>query len=207
MPFQLQAWDAWLFTLINQQWRCGVLDRLMPAVSFSPLLWGMSALIVFYAWRRLGLRRAACLAVLLVLCTGLTDLATGLVKDAVGRVRPLNAQAQAWYREDGHWRQRPADFKQTKSSGSSYPSGHAANSMAAALALAFCVPRVRRWIFLMPLIVGYSRLYLAKHYPTDVLAGWLLGLVVAGAVLLAAPPLYERYVLPPFARNGITKRR
>jgi len=40
------------------------------------------------------------------------------------------------------------------------------------------LPRLRRGIWALPLVVGWSRVYLGKHYPTDILGGWLLGLLV-----------------------------
>jgi len=39
--------------------------------------------------------------------------------------------------------------------------------------------------FLLPLVVGYSRLYLGKHYPSDVLGGWLVGLLAGCAAVWA----------------------
>lgn len=67
----------------------------------------------------------------------------------------------------------------------SFPSGHAMDTAALAAALYFVVPaRWRGWWLLAPafaLGVGWARMYLGVHFPSDVLAGWSAG---AGWVLL-----------------------
>ncbi|WP_206680723.1 phosphatase PAP2 family protein [Hymenobacter polaris] len=67
----------------------------------------------------------------------------------------------------------------------SFPSGHAMDTAALAAALLFALPRRwRRWWPLAPafaLGVGWARMYLGVHFPSDVLAGWSAG---AGWVLL-----------------------
>jgi len=57
----------------------------------------------------------------------------------------------------------------------SFPSGHAMDTAALAAALFFVLPRHRRAWALAPLFalsVGWARMYLGVHFPSDVLAGW-----------------------------------
>lgn len=88
-------------------------------------------------------------------------------------------------------------------SSSSFPSGHATQSTATFLALAFLVaawlPRARRPARLIAVAlaagIGWSRVYLGVHWATDVVAGWLIALIwIAIVVWLArlAAPIVDR---------------
>jgi len=57
----------------------------------------------------------------------------------------------------------------------SFPSGHTAASFAAATALAMAYPSARALLFATATAVGVSRVHLGHHFPSDVLAGALLG--------------------------------
>lgn len=183
MFFLTPPLDLELFLLINQQWRCGLFDAAMPVLSSMPLLLiSLSGLAVIAA-ARLG-KRQFILFLILLAGMGLTDLTTKMIKAEVGRVRPLNAVAETHHQAHGVWDQRPADFVREKDTGTSYPSAHASNTMALAVLAMLLWPGLKKWPLLLPLLVGYSRIYLGKHYPTDVLAGWTFGLVVGYCVWL-----------------------
>lgn len=86
--------------------------------------------------------------------------------------------------------------------GSSFPSGHTAASFAAAAALvASRVPRPL-WVSagVLAVLIALSRLYLYVHFPTDVAAGAVLGVVcgVAGAWLAPRLQLWGRRVAVRF---------
>lgn len=61
--------------------------------------------------------------------------------------------------------------------GFSFPSGHTGASFAAASALFFNRKRLGILALILAALIGFSRLYLYVHYPTDVLAGALLGIM------------------------------
>ena len=63
----------------------------------------------------------------------------------------------------------------------SFPSGHATNSVTVYGSAALYKRKNKILAVIavvLPLLVGVSRVYLGVHYPTDVICGWLLGLVV-----------------------------
>ncbi|MGZ3375057.1 MAG: phosphatase PAP2 family protein [Phenylobacterium sp.] len=77
----------------------------------------------------------------------------------------------------------------------SFPSGHSTLSAAVYLSLAMLISSLeperntKRLVFalagLLVLGIGFSRVYLAVHWPSDVLAGWSLGAAVALAAWIA----------------------
>ena len=57
----------------------------------------------------------------------------------------------------------------------SFPSGHAATSFAAAIAIGALAPRLRAPVLGAAALMAFTRPYLGVHYPSDVLAGAALG--------------------------------
>ncbi len=61
----------------------------------------------------------------------------------------------------------------------SFPSSHAAMAFAGATILSYFEPRYRRLWFLLAVGIGFSRIYLGKHYPFDVFVGACIGWCMA----------------------------
>lgn len=78
---------------------------------------------------------------------------------------------------------------------SSFPSGHTMAAFALAAILVYLLPSRSRWwlpLFLLAILVGCSRVYLVMHFLEDVLAGSLMGVVVAFTVAV----IHQRYSAP-----------
>ena len=80
---------------------------------------------------------------------------------------------------------------------SSFPSGHAFSAMVVCALFAYLavkyVPGLWGWIgaillIVFALLVGVSRVVVGAHYPTDVLAGWLLGAIFAVLIIIFIKP-------------------
>lgn len=71
----------------------------------------------------------------------------------------------------------------------SFPSGHATTAFATAVVLALWYPRGGAVFVGLAALVGLSRIALGSHFPSDVLAGALLGSVVALAVHARVPAI------------------
>lgn len=149
-------------------WRDPALDWAMTAVTWLGSLFLLLPLAAWLAWRLAHAGRAGEGGFLLAALLGAAALAHA-AKLWVARPRPELFPA---------WVSMPIDW--------SYPSAHAMQATALALALALVAGRsAPAWVLpllLAVLLVGLSRIYLQVHYPSDVLAGtlaaalWVLGL-------------------------------
>ena len=103
----------------------------------------------------------------------IAEMVSGLVKLWVDRDRPPLANPD------------PHPLVGLPATGS-FPSGHATVAFACATALALAVPRLALPLFGLAASIAWSRVYVGVHYPLDVLAGAVLGVVLAFAVARAA---------------------
>jgi undecaprenyl-diphosphatase len=137
--------------------------------------------MTFAMLRRWGLRVLLVLLCIVVLVTISDQLASSVFKPWVQRERPTYTPEVMDHlhlvkEENGNF-YRGGKF--------GFYSSHAANSMAVALFFLLILRPVKRiWTVILMLwvvLVGYSRVYLGVHYPTDILMGWIMGSLIAFA--------------------------
>ncbi|MFO1488133.1 MAG: glycosyltransferase family 39 protein [Verrucomicrobiota bacterium] len=194
----IQSLDTALFLFINDTLTNPVFDAVMPFVSqnryFIPAL-VIAALAVF--WKG-GARGRVCVLMAALIVATNDGLLINTLKHTVQRPRPFLAL------EEVHFRQGSAQFPRgikitpemsaglqsmmdqdeaagEKPNHNSMPSAHAANWFAATMIL--LVYYRRSWWFMLPMasLVAFSRVYNGMHFPSDVLAGAVLGAGYAAA--------------------------
>jgi membrane-associated phospholipid phosphatase len=166
----LQSVDVRLFRLINESWSNRFFDWLMPFLSNSPWFACILLLIFVGLLVKGGSRGRLCVLMLaLSLCLG-NWLVCDSIKHAVGRLRPFHMLPDAILRIG-------------MGDSFSMPSSHAANWFSATLILLVYYPRSVWCMLPLAVSVGLSRIYNGVHYPSDVLAGALLGMGYSAAVI------------------------
>jgi undecaprenyl-diphosphatase len=136
-------------------------DWLMPALS-DMHRWIIPLAVTLIGLAILGRKKGLQTVLLLILAVALTDAVCGnILKPLFARPRPLSGDP------------------------TSFPSNHTANCFAFLTVMAW---QYRKYFVIIPVAiiavaVGYSRLYLSAHYPTDVFGGAVIGAIIAYAVI------------------------
>jgi undecaprenyl-diphosphatase len=161
--------DQHIFALVNQKWANTVFDRFFPMITDlhkNPVFMACLGLYLL-AWVLRQRMYAAKFIVVLILSVGASDLiAYRVVKQMAQRQRPMEAGLSVQLRTHNH-------------SGSSFPSNHAANVFAAATVLSSAFVWMGPLYFLVAALVAYSRVYVGVHFPLDVVAGAIIGILIA----------------------------
>jgi undecaprenyl-diphosphatase len=163
--------------------RIGVLDPLFAALSYAGsfgFVWLAIAVgISGFSWSRPWLWTRVGAAILIA------ESSSAALKAWTERDRPAVADPD------------PATLVELPTT-YSFPSGHATVSFACATVLALAVPRLAWPLFALAALISFSRVYVGVHYPSDVLAGAVLGVgiaialrMLAAALRRSAPPMRE----------------
>jgi len=206
--------DQSLFHLINQQWTSPAFDLLMAGLSDSAI-WRPFLITIGLSALLFGGFKARAFVICLVISLAIAGLITTGLKSAVARHRPKHVQTVRMVQLQ---KSRPkfltlfkkpvirfSDSSDRTRSGPSFPSGHTVNNTIAATYLTLFYRR-RGWLYwFVAVAVGYSRIYLGAHWPTDIVATLFLGigetLLLLGLFELIWKMTARRWMPGVFARH------
>lgn len=165
--------DTGILNFIQTYLRCDLLDMVMSFITRlgnRGILWILTSLFLLIVpkTRKAGAAMAVSLGLELLCCNV-------VLKPLVARIRPCDVDSAVLLLIP-----HPGGF--------SFPSGHTGASFAAASALFFSRNKFGVFAFVVAALIGFSRLYLYVHYPSDVLAGALIGIMLGwlGNILVAS---------------------
>lgn len=173
------TWDYPLFEMLNFDGGA-TLDSLMSAISGIVMWIPLYLLILYMVWRRWSWRGVVALILAVALALGLADLLAGIFKhsgplknlwpDFPARLRPMFSEGLS-----------DVNIPSTNHGRYGTVSAHAATIVSLSIISAYAIHR--RWfswlIALVAIAICYSRIYLACHFPQDILLGAALGVVTA----------------------------
>lgn len=173
------ALDQELFYFIHRELASPFLDTVLPVwrekITWVPAYLAAATALIYYH-RRSGLYLLALIGLAILLADQLTS---SVIKPLVGRPRPCYAAEFA------------GQIRELVGCGGhdSFPSSHASNHFALAVLLCLTWLRNRRawqWtVLIWAATICFAQVYVAKHYPLDVLVGGILGTGIAvGLVIL-----------------------
>lgn len=186
----LRELDASLFSYINRDLQNSIFDISMPVITDKYYF----LILILMAWLLIRDKKSAFIPIALtVLSVALSDWISNIFKYIIERPRPCNAL-------------EAVNLLVGCTDSFSMPSSHAANAFAAIFALSYQSagePESRkkwmRWLLLsIAVAVGFSRIYVGVHYPSDVIAGAFIGIVVSVFIIKLYKWAYLRYKLYPW---------
>jgi len=180
--FDFQHWDIHFLEKLNIH-HAPVWDASMNVVTYSAAY--VSILIplicIFIAFRQ----KDAFLRIkawFVISCLATASLFSWSIKNTIERPRP--------------WHMYAFIEKKTSGGGWSFPSGHTTGAFAVAFSMSIAFRR-KRWMMPVLLgwasVVGYSRMDLGVHYPSDVLGGILTAALAVGLNYVFFKKAFQRY--------------
>lgn len=166
---ELVQYDHKLFLLINNGYSHPWLDQAMTFITDLHHVWWITQVLLplfLFFWVSRAGKSAVAMILGIALTAGATDhINSQYIKKNVKRDRPPLVLESAQLRVPKH-------------SGYSFPSNHAANNFAVAQYVGLFYPHMKTPLFLIATAVAVSRVYVGVHFPSDVVAGALVGLVI-----------------------------
>lgn len=154
---KIKDYDVAILKFINKKMKCSTLDILMPILTYL----GSATFGVFFS--TLMLINSNELGFKLLYALVINNTFVIIIKLTTKRVRPYCIY-------DLYVRKIDVDKY-------SFPSAHTSIAFSIWITLILSVPGMIICFIIVPIIVGFSRIYIGVHYPTDVFMGMFIGII------------------------------
>ena len=166
-------WDTALFHWINHDWSNPVFDIVFPAIRNKYFWLPLYMLVFFWIVFNHHVRGALLILFFLALSIFASDtISSRLIKNQVQRPRPCHMLAM----------DPPVIERVNCGSGYSFPSSHAANHFCFAAffisVFGHYMRRWKHWWWVWAALISIAQVYVGIHYPSDILGGALLGMII-----------------------------
>ena len=173
----IQNIDFSILYWIQENLRCTLLDVVLPFLTTlcnNGEIWIVCGIVLlfFKKYRRYGI------FVLVAMLLG-SLIGNELLKPIIARARPCHIDTAVELLV-----KRPTSF--------SFPSGHTCSSAVAATVLTMANKKFGFVAIPVAFLIAFSRLYVFVHFPTDVLAGALLGISLGLVVTVFGNKLFDK---------------
>jgi len=188
----LHGLDLNILYFFNHQLANPILDGFFLFIAESKIFLTfllLFALVLFYR----GSFKLKTVIILVIVCIAIVDpVCHYILKPLVGRIRPCYTLH---------------DIRLLVGCGGkfSFPSNHAANSFAIAGLISYFYRKYTVLLATIAVLIGLSRIYLGRHYPSDVLGGAVFGLLVAVIVIFLAKQLLNFLASRGYMNNAVSK--
>ena len=159
--------DFELLIILNQKISNSLFDLIMPIITNEDY-WVIPILCLIIYLLFFAQKKGKIVLFLLIISLGINDyICASIIKPTIARLRPSHEFLEyinLLVPKGGKW---------------SMPSNHASNMFVLATIISSFYSKTKAAIFLIAILVSFSRVYVGVHYPLDVIVGASIGTTIA----------------------------
>lgn len=167
-----QSVDMNLIKWIHQYFSNSLFDIFMPIIT-NKKNWTLPIIVLIFLLGFFSGSRGKIALTVLIISLSFTDaICAQILKPFFERIRP------------SHLNLEEVNLLTSKGGKWSMPSNHAANMFSLAIVLSYFYKKYKPLLFLLAILISFSRVYVGVHFPGDVIVGGFIGVFISSIFLI-----------------------